>query len=90
MPVAIAFALEGDPSDFDTDAETLTFDINAAPAARVVRFGHSNCPLCPIMRQLLVETFRARTMIMGHFGQIAPTLTHDHENLLFAVMSTLR
>jgi hypothetical protein len=33
MPVAIAFALEGDPSDFDTDAETLTFDINVAPAA---------------------------------------------------------
>jgi hypothetical protein len=31
---AIAFALEGDPRDYDTDAETLTFDVNVAPAAR--------------------------------------------------------
>lgn len=30
---AIAFALEGDPRDYDTDAETLTFDVNVAPAA---------------------------------------------------------
>ena len=30
---AIAFALEGDPQDYDTDAETLTFDVNVAPAA---------------------------------------------------------
>ena len=30
---AIAFALEGDPGDYDTDAETLTFDVNVAPAA---------------------------------------------------------
>jgi hypothetical protein len=30
---AIAFALEGDPSDFDTEAETLTFDVSVAPAA---------------------------------------------------------
>ena len=30
---AIAFALEGDPSDYDTDAETLTLDVNVAPAA---------------------------------------------------------
>ena len=30
---AIAFALEGDPSDFDTDAESRTFDVNVAPAA---------------------------------------------------------
>jgi hypothetical protein len=30
---AIAFALEGDPRDYDTDAETLTFDISVAPAA---------------------------------------------------------
>jgi len=30
---AIAFALEGDPCDFDTDAETVTFDVNVAPAA---------------------------------------------------------
>jgi hypothetical protein len=29
---AIAFALEGDPRDYDTDAETLTLDINVAPA----------------------------------------------------------
>jgi len=29
----IAFALEGDPSDYDTDAETLTLDVNVAPAA---------------------------------------------------------
>jgi hypothetical protein len=30
---AIAFALEGDPRDWDTDAETLAFDVNVAPAA---------------------------------------------------------
>ena len=30
---AIAFALEGDPCDYDTDAETLIFDVNVAPAA---------------------------------------------------------
>jgi len=30
---AIAFALEGDPRDYDTDAETLTLDVNMAPAA---------------------------------------------------------
>ena len=28
---AIAFAQEGDPQDYDTD--TLTFDVNVAPAA---------------------------------------------------------
>lgn len=30
---AIAFALEGDPQDHDTDAESLTFDVNVAQAA---------------------------------------------------------
>jgi hypothetical protein len=30
---AIAFALEGDPRDYDTDAEILAFDVNVAPAA---------------------------------------------------------
>jgi hypothetical protein len=30
---AIAFALEGDPRDYDTDAETITFDVSVAPAA---------------------------------------------------------
>ncbi len=30
---AIAFALEGDPRDYDTDAETLALDMNVAPAA---------------------------------------------------------
>ena len=30
---AIAFALEGDPRDYDTDAETLPLDVNVAPAA---------------------------------------------------------
>jgi len=25
--------MEGDPCDYDTDAETLTFDVNVAPAA---------------------------------------------------------
>jgi hypothetical protein len=30
---AIAFALEGDPRDYDTDAESITFDVNVAPAA---------------------------------------------------------
>jgi hypothetical protein len=30
---AVAFALEGDPRDYDTDAETLTFDVSVAPAA---------------------------------------------------------
>jgi hypothetical protein len=29
----IAFALEGDPRDYDTDAEALTLDENVAPAA---------------------------------------------------------
>jgi hypothetical protein len=31
--VVCAFALEGDPRDYDADAETLTFDVNVAPAA---------------------------------------------------------
>jgi hypothetical protein len=30
---AIAFALEGDPRDYDTDAETIIFDVSVAPAA---------------------------------------------------------
>lgn len=30
---AIAFALQGDPRDYETDAETLTLDVNVAPAA---------------------------------------------------------
>lgn len=30
---AIEFALEGDPQDYDTDAETLTLDVSVAPAA---------------------------------------------------------
>jgi hypothetical protein len=30
---AIAFALEGDPRDYDADAETITFDVKVAPAA---------------------------------------------------------
>jgi len=30
---AVAFALEGDPRDYHTDAETLAFDVNVAPAA---------------------------------------------------------
>jgi hypothetical protein len=30
---AIAFALQGDPRDYDTDAETVTFDVSVAPAA---------------------------------------------------------
>jgi hypothetical protein len=29
---AIAFALEGDPRDYDSDAETLTFDVSVQPA----------------------------------------------------------
>jgi hypothetical protein len=30
---AIAFALEGDPSDYDPTAETVSFDVSVAPAA---------------------------------------------------------
>lgn len=30
---AITFALEGDPRDYDADAETTTFDVTVAPAA---------------------------------------------------------
>lgn len=30
---AIFFALQGDPSDFDSDAEAVTFDVTVAPAA---------------------------------------------------------
>jgi hypothetical protein len=30
---AIAFALEGDPGDYDMDAEALTFDVRVATAA---------------------------------------------------------
>jgi CubicO group peptidase (beta-lactamase class C family) len=33
----------------------------------------------PVMPQPGIETFRAPIMIMGRFGQIRPTLTHDHE-----------
>jgi hypothetical protein len=28
----LTLALEGDPRDYDTDAETLTLDVNVAPA----------------------------------------------------------
>jgi hypothetical protein len=31
---AIAFALEGDPRDYDAAAETVTLDVSIAPAAR--------------------------------------------------------
>ena len=30
---AIAFVLQGDPRDYDADAETVTFDVTVAPAA---------------------------------------------------------
>lgn len=30
---AIAFALEGDPQDYDSDAETVTLDVSVTPAA---------------------------------------------------------
>ena len=30
---AITFALQGDPRDYDTDAEAVTFDVSVAPAA---------------------------------------------------------
>ncbi len=30
---AIAFALEGDPQDYDASAEAVTFDVTVAPAA---------------------------------------------------------
>jgi hypothetical protein len=30
---AIVFALQGDPHDFDTDAEAITLDVSVAPAA---------------------------------------------------------
>ena len=30
---AIAFALEGDPREFDFESEALTLDVNVAPAA---------------------------------------------------------
>jgi hypothetical protein len=30
---AVGFALEGDPREFDTDAETVAFDVSVVPAA---------------------------------------------------------
>ena len=30
---AINFALQGDPRDYDTEAETITLDVSVAPAA---------------------------------------------------------
>jgi hypothetical protein len=30
---SIDFVLQGDPRDYDTDAETITFDVSVAPAA---------------------------------------------------------
>ena len=30
---AISFALQGDPRDYDNDAETITLDVSVAPAA---------------------------------------------------------
>jgi len=30
---AIDFALEGDPQDYDTDADAITLDVSVAPAA---------------------------------------------------------
>jgi len=35
-------------------------------------------PLCPSMPRPRIKTFRAHSMIMGHFCQIGPILTHDH------------
>jgi hypothetical protein len=49
---------------------------DTAPAAAPLR---DVSPLYPVMPELHIETFRATTMIMGRFGQIRPTLTHDHE-----------
>ena len=37
-------------------------------------------PLCTVMSELHIETFRALTMIMASFGQIAPVSGHDHES----------
>ena len=31
--MAINFALQGDPRDYDTGAETITLDVSVAPAA---------------------------------------------------------
>jgi hypothetical protein len=36
---AITFALEGDPRDYDADAETVTFDVRVAPAAWPAKLG---------------------------------------------------
>src|SRR5580700_5004614 len=47
-------------------------------------------PLYPVMPELHIETFRATTMIMGRFGQIRPTLTHDHETARAADNSSLK
>lgn len=42
-------------------------------------FGARRCPLCPVMPQVHVETFRAPTMITGTFGQYLAETTQDHE-----------
>jgi hypothetical protein len=47
-----------------------------APAVGLLR---DATPLCPVMPELHIETFRATTMIMASSGQIRPTSGHDHE-----------
>ena len=37
-------------------------------------------PLCPVMRQSDIETFRAPTMIAGSFGRYPARSARDHEN----------
>jgi hypothetical protein len=48
-------------------------------SAAIWRLRSACCMMPPVMPRLHIETFRATIMIMGRFGQIWPTLTHDHE-----------
>jgi hypothetical protein len=57
--LAIAFVLDGAPHDYDTDAETLTFDVNVEPAARVTRL-HLSFP-----RRLSGQQVRHRTQALA-------------------------
>src|ERR1700722_17647807 len=64
------------PDPGDPRAARTVAGCDAAPAVGLLR---DATPLCQLMSEFHVETFRATAMIVDRFGQIRPTLVHDHE-----------
>jgi hypothetical protein len=76
---AIVFALEGDSRDYDTDAETLTLDVNVAPAAR----GQDFTAASPSAAQQLTPPSSASTrrgMRARFRGNVTYMACHRHDD----------